>query len=107
MARDVMPLDVSAMPELANLARELARDGRTVVLRVDDGDLVILSPIRRRRRSRREVLAVLPPPRYPKGGVVAATAGAVRYDGPVLSPQQEREAFESGVAAEARASMAE
>jgi hypothetical protein len=92
---------------VANLARELARDGRTVVLRADDTDLVILSPARRRRRSVSGATPVLPLPRYPKGGVVAATAGAVRYDGPVLSREQEREAFELGVAAEALESLGE
>ena len=99
LMREATPLDVSAIPELAKLAGDIARTGQTVVLRVDDTDLAVIYPIHRRRPH--EVDAPrLPLPRYPKGGVVAATAGVVQYDGPVLTSEAEREAFERGVAAE-------
>ena len=97
MTRETTPLDVSAIPELAKLARDTARAGRSVVLRVDDADLAVLSPLPQRAQPD---APRLPLPRYPEGGIVAATAGAVRYDGPVLTHDQERAAFERGVAAE-------
>jgi hypothetical protein len=35
---------------------------------------------------------------FPAGSVTARTAGSLRGDGPVLSAEQERDAFEQGVA---------
>jgi hypothetical protein len=104
MTLEVTSLDVSAIPELAKLARETAREGRTVVLRVDDIDLAVLSPFSRRRPPQLSPPS-LPLPRYPKGGIVAATAGAVQYDGPVLTGEEERDAFERGIAAEVQESL--
>ena len=102
MKQELSPIDVSAIPELARLARDTAREGRSVVLRVDDTDLAVLSPLPHRRRLDTPKLSL---PRYPQGGIVAATAGAVRYDGPVLTAEEEREAFERGVAAEVEESL--
>ena len=106
MTPDATTIDVSAIPELAKLARDTAREGRTVVLRVDDTDLAVLSPLPHRRPPGLDVPR-LSLPRYPKGGIVAATAGAVQYDGPVLTAEQERDAFERGVAAEVEKRMGE
>ncbi len=41
-----------------------------------------------------------------KGSVVEQTAGALKSDTPALTPQQEREAAEQAIAAEARERMA-
>lgn len=50
-------IDVRAIPALAALAKQVAREGRAVVLREGDTDLALVSPARpvRRRRGRRAV----------------------------------------------------
>src|SRR5207244_3460205 len=50
MTREALPIDIHTMPDLARLAKEVARDGRPRVLREDETDLAILSPARPRRR---------------------------------------------------------
>jgi hypothetical protein len=119
---ELAPIDVGAMPDLARLAEEVRATGRPRRLRRSGEDLAVLVPAasadddreqapsdgnrqvrrmdhpptassRRRRPSR--------PLRFPKGGVVVATAGIVRYSGSPLSIEQERAAFEQGVADEA------
>jgi hypothetical protein len=53
MTRHATPLDISAMPEVARLAEEVARTGQARVLRTDDQDVAILSPARPAPRRRR------------------------------------------------------
>ena len=48
MTRELAPIDVSAMPDVARLAQEVARTGRPRVLRQDGTDLAVISPARRR-----------------------------------------------------------
>ena len=50
MTREAAPIDLSTMPDLARLAREVARDGRPRVLREDGADVAVLSPARPRLR---------------------------------------------------------
>ena len=50
MTRDAAPIDLSTMPDLARLAREVARDGTPRVLREDGADVAVLSPARPKRR---------------------------------------------------------
>jgi hypothetical protein len=50
MTRDVIPVDINAVTDLARLAREVARDGTPRVLREKDVDVAILSPARPKRR---------------------------------------------------------
>jgi hypothetical protein len=54
MVRDAAYVDISAMPEVARLAKEVARDGRPRVLREADTDIAVISPAptRPRRRTR-------------------------------------------------------
>jgi hypothetical protein len=49
MSRQAPPIDVGDLPDLARLAREVARDGRPRVLRDEGRDLAVLSPARRPR----------------------------------------------------------
>lgn len=133
MARELRPIEIGTIPELVRLADEVERTGRPRRLRHGGRDVAMLvpAPITQDAGSqslpahiashdrdesvapaaaeydRRANRAGPPLPHYPKGGIVAATAGTVRYDGPVLSPEQEREAFERGVAAEVVESLGE
>jgi hypothetical protein len=102
MNSDVILVDVSSVPELAHLAKEVAEDGRSRILRADGANLAIVSPARKRRQDQGTAAHL---PRLPKRSVVAATAGSVRYDGPVLTVEEESEAFERGVADEIVKSM--
>lgn len=50
MTRDATEVDLSALPDFPRLVRQVAREGRRVVLR-DNGEAVaILTPARSRRR---------------------------------------------------------
>ncbi|MFN8559857.1 MAG: hypothetical protein U0531_21735 [Dehalococcoidia bacterium] len=48
MTRDVAPIDIGAMPDLARLAEEVARTGMARVLQRDHEDVARLVPMRRR-----------------------------------------------------------
>ena|SRR5215208_7824865 len=50
MTREATPIDLSTMPDLARLAREVARDGTPRVLREDGADVAVISPARPKRR---------------------------------------------------------
>lgn len=50
MTLEPATVDVSDLPDVARLAREVARDGRPRVLPADSCDLAVLTPTRRRRR---------------------------------------------------------
>jgi len=100
MGRQPKPIDISSVPELARLAREVAEDGQPRVLRAGGTDLAILSPARRKRHGDRRAAAR--PPRLPKDSVVAATAGALKAYAkqPSATIEEETAAFEQGVAEE-------
>lgn len=58
MARELKAIDVTLVPELLRIAREVRASREPRVLRGDGEDLAILSPTGSpRRRSRRRVLA--------------------------------------------------
>jgi hypothetical protein len=97
MARELAPIDISLFPELAQLIEEVESTHQPRRIRRDGQDVAIVVPATSRLR---DAASVFPLPRYPSGGIVAATAGVVQYDGPVLTSEQERDAFERGVAAE-------
>jgi hypothetical protein len=133
MVEELRPIDIGTIPELVRLVDEVERTGRPRRLRhggrvvamlvpapqaADAGSQTVSTPIppRGRRRAtgpvagahaRRRKRSGRPLPHYPKGGIVAATAGVVQYRGPVLTVEQERAAFERGVAAEVVESMEE
>src|SRR5215213_5339087 len=50
MTREAAPIDLSTMPDLARLAREVARDGTPRVLREEGADVAVISPARPKRR---------------------------------------------------------
>ena len=52
MAHETAYIDLNSKPDLARVARELARTGGRVVLREDGMDLAVLSPARPKRRLR-------------------------------------------------------
>jgi hypothetical protein len=56
MTREVARIDISTMPDLARLAREVARDGRRRVLQEGSTDIAVLSPVRSSRRRARRVV---------------------------------------------------
>src|SRR4051812_24207275 len=49
MADDPIVVDVNTLPELTRLAKEVAEDGRSRVLRADGIDLAVISPVREPR----------------------------------------------------------
>ncbi|MGE0541324.1 MAG: hypothetical protein AB7R89_14215 [Dehalococcoidia bacterium] len=103
MTRELAPIDIRQIPELARLVDEVraSRKPRRIVR--DDEDVALLVPAP--ASSTAEYERAARPRRFPKGGLVAATAGIVQYDGPTLSLEEERAAFEQGVADEARESL--
>jgi hypothetical protein len=52
MVREAVLVDVSAMPDLARLAEEVARTGTPRLLRRGDHDLAVLSPAKLKRRPK-------------------------------------------------------
>jgi hypothetical protein len=59
MARELLAVDVTDLPELRRLAEEVSRTGQPRLLRRDGENLAVLSPVtpttrRRRRRARTE-----------------------------------------------------
>lgn len=52
MVRELVPIDISDLPEVAELAEEVARTGRARVLRRADRDIAVISPAPAGRRSR-------------------------------------------------------
>ncbi len=103
MTTELTPIDVRQVPELAQLVDEVRTTRKPRRITRDNEDLALLIPAptaaaaQHSRPSR--------PLRFPKGGLVAATAGIVQYDGPVLSSEEERAAFEQGVADETLESL--
>jgi hypothetical protein len=54
MAQERTPIDVSSMPELLRLAREVRDSGESRLLAQDDEELAILSPVQEARRQPRK-----------------------------------------------------
>ncbi len=50
MTRELAPIDVSAMPDVARLAQEVARTRTPIVLREGGEDVAVLSPAPAKRR---------------------------------------------------------
>jgi hypothetical protein len=55
MTREPASIDISAIPELARVARKVARTGRSCVLRQDGADVAVISPARSRARRAKGV----------------------------------------------------
>ena len=104
MTRELDSIDVSTIPELARLVDEVQRTRTPRLLRRDNRDVAVLAPAIVPEETEAAERAARPL-RFPKGGVVAATAGIVRYDGPPLTVEEEREAFERAVAEEVAEGM--
>jgi hypothetical protein len=101
MSEEPLPIDIADVPELAHLLEEV-RTTRRPRLFTDHGKgIAVLYPLSQIDAPR------LPLPRFPKGDVIAATAGILRHDGPALSIEEEKAAFEQGVADEVMKSMEE
>lgn len=63
MVRELEPLDVSAMPELAQLADEVERTGRPRRLRRDGRDIAVLIPTPTALDEGYQSIPALSPPR--------------------------------------------
>ena len=118
MAIEPRRIDVSAILELACLAREVAEDGQPRLLRANGTDLAILSPVRRARRKNRaggllpdgegdDVLRELERRRKLGMSVAEMTAGILKpyAKTPPPTPREEKEAFEQAVAEQVMESM--
>jgi hypothetical protein len=55
MAKEAKPVDISTEPALLRLAEEVVSSGEPRVLRRDNEDLVMVSPVRRSRPPRSKV----------------------------------------------------
>jgi hypothetical protein len=53
MAREMIPTDVSQIPEVLHLAEEVARSGKPRLLKKDRDEIAVLSPVAPRATSRR------------------------------------------------------
>ena len=118
MASEPRPIDISTIPELERLAREVAEDGQPRLLRADGTNLAILSPVRRTRRKNRavgplpdgegdDVLRELERRRKPGMSVTEMTSGILKKYSktPPPTPREEKEAFEQAVAEQVMESM--
>ena len=97
MARELPPIDISAMPELTRLADEVARTRRPRLLRRGDAAVAVLSPTLVRSSRPRSA----PPARDPRG-IAERTAGALkRYaKHPPATREKVKAAFARAVAEE-------
>jgi hypothetical protein len=118
MASEPQPIDISTIPELERLAREVAEDGQPRLLRADGTDLAILSPVRRAPRKNRasdlpadgeddDLLRELERRRKLGMSVADMTAGIFKKYAktPPPTPREEKEAFEQAVAEQVMESM--
>ncbi len=96
MASELSPIDISRVPELAHLVDEVATTGKRRRITRGGRDVAVLQPV----AEPNDEQPTSRPLRFPKGSVVAGTAGIVQYDGPPLTLEEERAAFERGVAEE-------
>ena len=63
MARELQPIDISGMPEVARLADEVERTKRPRVLRRGDKDIAVLMPARSALDEGYQSIPALNPPR--------------------------------------------
>jgi hypothetical protein len=98
------PIDITHTPELLRLVDEVETTGQPRVLRRAGEDVAVLMPVRRRATAGRaqRAEAGLPVSHSVRRSldIVERTAGIFRQYAkhPPLTPEQEREAFEQGVA---------
>jgi antitoxin (DNA-binding transcriptional repressor) of toxin-antitoxin stability system len=99
MARNPAPIEISQAPELSRIVAEVRATRRPLVLSDHGEQVAMIVPLTQPDKRRRRPLAL------PKGSVIARTAGMLAGDIPALSAEQEREAFEQGVAEEVMEEM--
>jgi hypothetical protein len=97
MASEFSPIDISAIPELARLADEVARTRRPRLLRRGDEAVAVLSPTPVRPARRRAEPSIRDP-----RGIAERTAGALRRYAkrPPATREEEKDAFARAVADE-------
>ena len=101
MVSELSPIDITEAPELARLVEEVEATGKRRRFTRGDRDVAVLAPVTPATAAiANAVLAELDRRRRAGLDIVAATAGIVQYDGPVLTRDQEKAAFAQGVAAE-------
>ncbi len=83
MTREAAPIDISTMPDLAQLADEVARTRQPRVLRRGETDIAVLSPARPRPRPRRK--------RISEADIAASLAAAGAWKGRVDTERLKRE----------------
>lgn len=109
MAHELAPIDITTVQDFLRLVDEVHTTGRARRLQRDHTDLAVLQPAHPTAgpwpdpTPRRPAVTAPWRPRFPPGGIVAATAGIVQYDGPVLSRDEESAAFEQALAEDAGA----
>jgi hypothetical protein len=123
MARELQPIDISAMPELAHLVEEVAATGRRRRLTHGDRDVAVLVPAPSAAAKRRRPIPAAQPAADPDDPVIAElerrrrqglnlaemTAGilAPYAKTPPPTPREEKDAFEQGVAEQVMESLRE
>ena len=101
MASELSPIDITNAPELAWLVEEVETTGRRRRFTRGGRDIAVLAPVSQTATTTANAaLAELKRRRREGLDIVAATAGLVQYDGPVLTREQEKAAFAQGVADE-------
>src|SRR5262245_37964261 len=91
MTREAVPVDISTMPEVARLVREMARDGRPRRLREAGTDLAILSPARiaqQRRGARVRFVGTGDLPPVPYRAVDELLASRPAYTGRTITDEE-------------------
>src|SRR6266508_3998674 len=96
------PIDILQARELAHLVEEVETTGKRRRFTRGNRDVAVLSPAGDAdpavAADANAILAELARRRRHGLNIVAATAGIVRYDGPVLTREQEKVALAQGVA---------
>ena len=101
MGSELSPIDITDAPELARLVEEVETTGKRRRFTRGGRDVAVLAPVSQTAAATgHAVLAELERRQRQGLDIVAATAGIVQYDGPVLTREQEKAAFAQGVADE-------
>jgi len=101
MASELAPIDIAEAAEAARLVEEVESTGKRRRFTRGDRDVAVLAPaVPAVPVAADDILAELGRRRRRGMDIVAATAGIVRYDGLVLTREQEKAAFAQGVADE-------
>jgi hypothetical protein len=102
MVSELSPIDITEAPEFAWLVEEVETTGKRRRFTRGNRDVAVLAPVTpAAAATANAILAELNRRRQAGLDIVAATAGIIQYDGPVLTREQEKAAFAQGVAAEA------